>query len=89
MSGEGGIVFSSWKSERFKKLEFSDMVSIYIDILDKYKEVNEEDIFIFIEDLDRISQKKLVSNFLKKVYRYGNFSKNRKVVFGKKRHRFN
>jgi len=76
--------FSSWKSEATRKLDDSDIFSIYSEILDvidnKCSSKKQKKIFI-IEDLDRFDDKRAVVNFIKTIYRFNTLSVGHNICF--------
>ena len=67
------IAFSNWKKTSDSHLESNDIFELYDEIATKIVENsygNKQ--IVFIEDLDRINDKKLVTEFLKELYRFQN-----------------
>lgn len=62
-------VFSSWKSEGNRNPDDSDIYDIYFKIASRLCRKNKKRCIIFIDDLDRTSEKELVVSFLKEIYK--------------------
>lgn len=84
---DGSVAFSSWKSEREKPFDSSDVFSIYSEIIDcirpkKFCPWSKKRVII-IEDLDRLGKEDigLITNFIKEVYRFSSLSKNCGISF--------
>ena len=67
------IAFSSWEKTGDNHLESSDIFELYDEIATKLIENSSENKqIVFIEDLDRINDKVLITEFLKELYRFQN-----------------
>lgn len=67
------IAFSSWKKTGDNHLESNDVFELYDEIATKLIENSSENKqIVFIEDLDRINDKALITEFLKELYRFQN-----------------
>ncbi len=80
------VAFSTWKSEGHRKLDSSDIFSIYQEIVDTICKNKSKNRIILIEDLDRIEMDKaekenLIDNFIKVLYRLSNACDNKKIHF--------
>lgn len=67
------IAFSSWKKTNDNHLESNDVFELYDEIATKLIDNSfENKQVVFIEDLDRIDDKELITDFLKELYRFQN-----------------
>lgn len=67
------IAFSSWKKIGDSHLESNDVFELYDEIATKLVENSYDNKqIVFIEDLDRIDDKTLITKFLKELYRFQN-----------------
>lgn len=67
------IAFSSWKRTNDSHLESNDVFELYDEIATKLVDGSfENKQIVFIEDLDRIDDKELITKFLKELYRFQN-----------------
>lgn len=67
------IAFSSWEKTGDNHLESNDIFELYDEIATKLIENSSENKqIVFIEDLDRINDKALITEFLKELYRFQN-----------------
>lgn len=62
-------VFSTWKSEGNRNPDDSDIYEIYFQIVHRISSQKKRKCIIFIDDLDRTSEKKAVVSFLKEIYK--------------------
>lgn len=65
----GTPVFSTWKSEGIRNPDDSDIYEIYFQIVRRISSKKKRKCIIFIDDLDRTSEKKAVVSFLKEIYK--------------------
>lgn len=67
------LAFSSWKRTGDSHLESNDVFELYDEIATKLIENSYDNKqIVFIEDLDRIDDKELITEFLKELYRFQN-----------------
>ena len=64
------IAFSHWKMTNSKTPEINDVFDIYRIIADDICTSKNQKQLVFIDDLDRINNKKIVISFLKELYRF-------------------
>ena len=64
------IAFSHWKMTNTKVPEINDVFDIYRIIADEICVSKDQKQLVFIDDLDRINNKKIVVSFLKELYRF-------------------
>lgn len=64
------IAFSHWKMTNNKTPEINDVFDIYRIIADEIKPPKNKKQLVFVDDLDRIENKKIVISFLKELYRF-------------------
>lgn len=64
------VAFSHWKMTNPKSPEINDVFDIYRIIADKIHISKNKKQLVFIDDLDRIDNKRIVISFLKELYRF-------------------
>lgn len=75
------IAFSHWNMPHRREPEISDIFDIYSMIIKRIKPPIGMKRVIFVDDLDRVNEKKLIEDFLKELYRFQD-------SFGKYKSRF-
>ena len=75
------IAFSHWKMQEKRELEINDVFDTYSTIVNKIRPLcKRKKLLVIVEDLDRITEKPLVVEFLKELYRFhdtlGEYSEN-------------
>ncbi len=75
------IAFSHWKMQEKRELEINDVFDTYSTIVNKIRPLcKRKKRLVIVEDLDRITEKPLVVEFLKELYRFhdtlGEYSEN-------------
>lgn len=64
------IAFSHWNMAHRREPEINDVFDTYNIIIEKIKPKDDKKQLVFIDDLDRINEKKLIVEFLKELYRF-------------------
>lgn len=67
------IAFSHWKTENRRETDVNDIFEVYSFLYKKLQKSKRKRLII-VEDLDRISNKEIVINFIKEIYRFNSLS---------------
>ena len=75
------IAYSHWKMEEKRELEINDIFDTYSAVIKKIKPFSKKKKrLIIVEDLDRVAEEKIITDFLKELYRFhdslGSYSTN-------------